>query len=112
VKSLFRPSYGGNRNYTLIYTLGGLVVSADDDMRPYALMEHSPESLESEEICRGRLHPIGRKRLMGASRSTSSPPSGMLGKTAAQAPDNYERGELVIDNAMELETNRHDWTEA
>ena len=34
VKNLFRPSYGGNRNYTLMYTLGGLMVSADDDMRP------------------------------------------------------------------------------
>ena len=45
VKNLFRPSYGGNRNYTLMYTLGGLMVSSDDDMRPYALMEHSPESL-------------------------------------------------------------------
>jgi hypothetical protein len=56
VKSLFRPSYGGNRNYALMYTLGGLVVSADDDMRPYALMEHSPESLDADEICRGRLH--------------------------------------------------------
>jgi hypothetical protein len=29
VKNLFRPSYGGNRNYALMYTLGGLVVSAD-----------------------------------------------------------------------------------
>src|SRR6201999_1879675 len=57
VKSLFRPSYGGNRNYTLVYTLGELMVSADDDMRPYALMEHSPESLEPDEVCRGRLHP-------------------------------------------------------
>jgi hypothetical protein len=37
VKNLFRPSYGGNRNYTLMYTLGGLMVSSDDDMRPYAL---------------------------------------------------------------------------
>ena len=45
VKNLFRPSYGGNRNYTLMYTLGGLMVSADDDMRPYCLMEDSPESL-------------------------------------------------------------------
>ncbi len=34
VKNLFRPSYGGNRNYTLMYTLGGLMVSSDDDMRP------------------------------------------------------------------------------
>jgi hypothetical protein len=31
VKNLFRPSYGGNRNYTLVYTLGSLMVSADDD---------------------------------------------------------------------------------
>ena len=46
---MFRPSYGGNRNYTLIYTLGELMVSADDDMRPYSLMEHSPESLEPGE---------------------------------------------------------------
>jgi len=29
----------------------------------------------------------------------------VLGRTAAQAPDNYERGELVIDTAMDLETN-------
>jgi hypothetical protein len=36
-----------------------LMVSADDDMRPFALMEHSPESLETEEICRGRLHRAG-----------------------------------------------------
>ena len=60
VKNLFRPSYGGNRNYTLMYTLGGLMISADDDMRPYTLMEHSPESLESDEVCRGRLHKVGQ----------------------------------------------------
>jgi len=55
VKNLFRPSYGGNRNYTLMYTLGGLMVSADDDMRPYALMEHSTESLNLDEVCRERV---------------------------------------------------------
>jgi hypothetical protein len=44
VKNLFRPSYGGNRNYTLMYTLGGLMVSADDDMRPYALLEEETSS--------------------------------------------------------------------
>ena len=27
VKNLFRPSYGGNRNFTLMYTLGALLVS-------------------------------------------------------------------------------------
>ena len=63
VKNLFRPSYGGNRNFTLMYTLGGLMVSADDDMRPYTLMEHSPESLDADEVCRGRLHKARRERL-------------------------------------------------
>ena len=28
---LLRPSYGGNRNYTLMYTLGGRMISSDDD---------------------------------------------------------------------------------
>jgi hypothetical protein len=48
VKNLLRPSYGGKRNYTLLYTLGGSMVSADDDMRPWALVEHSPESLSDD----------------------------------------------------------------
>jgi hypothetical protein len=56
VKDLLRPSYGGNRNYTLMYTLGGLMVSADDDMRPYVLLEDSPESLAEHEVYRGRLY--------------------------------------------------------
>jgi hypothetical protein len=105
VKSLFRPSYGGNRNYTLIYTLGGLMVSADDDMRPYALMEHSPESLENEEICRGRLHRSGENGYGRKSFDILTSFRDVLGKTLAQAPDNYERGELLVDTAMDLETN-------
>ena len=63
VKNLFRPSYGGNRNFTLMYTLGGLMVSSDDDMRPYTLMEDSPESLDADEVCRGRLHQGRAERL-------------------------------------------------
>ena len=46
VKNLFRPSYGGNRNCTLMWTLGQFLISSDDDMRPDALIEDSPESLE------------------------------------------------------------------
>src|ERR1019366_1635711 len=55
VKNLFRPSYGGNRNFTLMYPLGGFLVSADDDMRPTAFIENSVESLGPDEICRGKL---------------------------------------------------------
>src|SRR5262245_6064231 len=105
VKNLFRPSYGGNRNYTLMYTLGGLMVSADDDMRPYTLMEHSPESLGPDEVCRGRLHRVGQNGYSRKSFDILASFLDVLGKPAGQAPDNYERGELLVDTAMELETN-------
>jgi len=105
VKNLFRPSYGGNRNFTLMYTLGGLMVSADDDMRPYTLMEHSPESLEPDEVCRGRLHKVGQNGYGRKSFDILRSFLDVLGKPAGQVPDNYERGELLVDTAMDLETN-------
>jgi hypothetical protein len=105
VKNLFRPSYGGNRNYTLMYTLGGLMVSADDDMRPYTLMEHSPESLNPDEVCRGRLHKAGQNGYSRKSFDILTSFLDVLGKAAGQVPENYERGELLVDTATELETN-------
>jgi hypothetical protein len=105
VKNLFRPSYGGNRNYTLMYTLGGLMVSADDDMRPYTLMEHSPESLNPDEVCRGRLHKVGKNGYGRKSFDILTSFLDVLGKPAGQVPENYERGELLVDSAMDLETN-------
>jgi len=105
VKNLFRPSYGGNRNYTLMYTLGGFMVSADDDMRPYTLMEHSPESLNPDEVCRGRLHRAGQNGYSRKSFDILTSFLDVLGKPAGQVPDNYERGELLVDTSMDLETN-------
>ena len=105
VKNLFRPSYGGNRNYTLMYSLGGLMVSSDDDMRPYSLMEDSPESLEDDEISRGRLHKVGKNGYVRKSFDMMSAFFDVLGKPASEVPENYERGELLIDTAMDLETN-------
>jgi hypothetical protein len=105
VKSLFRPSYGGNRNYTLMYTLGGLVISSDDDMRPYCLVEYSPESLSDDEVCRGRLHKAGENGYTRKSFDITSAFVDVLGKSVSEVPDNYERGELLVDTAMDLETN-------
>jgi hypothetical protein len=105
VKNLFRPSYGGNRNYTLMYTLGGLMVSSDDDMRPYTLMEHSPESLAADEVSRGRLHKAGQNGYTRKSFDILTSFLDVLGKRASEVPDNYERGELLVDTAMDLETN-------
>ena len=88
-----------------MYTLGGLMVSADDDMRPYTLMEHSPESLDPDEVCRGRLHKVGQNGYSRKSFDILTSFLDVLGKPAGQVPDNYERGELLVDTAMDLETN-------
>jgi len=105
VRSLFRPSYGGNRNYTLMHTLGGLMVSSDDDMRPYCMVEYSPESLGDDEVCRGRLHKAGENGYTRKSFDMISALLDVLGKPVAEVPDNYEQGELLVDTAMDLETN-------
>jgi hypothetical protein len=105
VRNLFRPSYGGNRNCALMYTLGELVVSSDDDMRPFALMEESPESLQVDEVSRGRLHKAGQDHCVRKSFDILAAFKDVLGKAVAEIPENYERGELLVDTAMELETN-------
>lgn len=105
VKNLFRPSYGGNRNFTLMYTLGGLMVSADDDMRPFTLMEHSPETLGPEEVCRGKLVKAGENGYGRKSFDILTAFRDVLGKPVRETPDHYERGELLVDTAMDLETN-------
>jgi hypothetical protein len=105
LKNLFRPSYGGNRNCTLMYTLGGLMVSADDDMRPYTLMEHSIESLGAEEVCRGKLVKAGHNGYGRKSFDILGSFLDVLGKRVREVPDNYERGDLLVDTAMDLETN-------
>ncbi len=105
VKNLFRPSYGGNRNCTLMYTLGGMMLSSDDDMRPYALVEDSPESLGEDEVCHGRLYKAGQNGYTRKSFDIVACFLDVLGKRAIQVPGNYERGELLVDTSMDLETN-------
>jgi hypothetical protein len=105
VKSLFRPSYGGNRNYTLMYTLGSLMVSADDDMRPDALIEDHHLSLGEGEISQGRLRKASDGGFTRRSYDVLSAYLDVLGKRAREVPANYAKGELVVDTAMDLETN-------
>ena len=105
VRNLFRPSYGGNRNFTLMYTLGGRVISADDDMRPYALMESSVETLGEHEVCRGKLLRVGENGYVRKSFDIVSSFLDVVGKRVADVPANYERGSVLVDTAMDLETN-------
>jgi hypothetical protein len=105
VRNLFRPSYGGNRNFTLMYTLGAFMISADDDMRPHALVESSPESLNVDEMSRGKLIKAGSGGYITKSFDLLTAFQDVLGREVADLPGNYEKGELVIDTAMDLETN-------
>jgi len=105
VKNLFRPSYGGNRNFTLMYTLGGAMISSDDDMRPFALLENSPESLGPDEVSRGRLHRKGENGFSKKSFDIVAAFEDVLGKRVSEVPENYERGDLLVDTTMDLETN-------
>ena len=105
VKNLFRPSYGGNRNFTLMYTLGQLLISADDDMRPEALIESSPETLAEDEVCRGKLVKASDNEFVRKSFDLLTSFTDVLGLPVRSAPANYEAGELLIDTSMDLETN-------
>ena len=105
VRNLFRPSYGGNRNFSLMYSLGDHIVSADDDMRPYGLIEDSPESLGEHEISRGKLL---RRDANGHTRKSFDILQSfkdVLGKPSHDAPANYEHGALLVDTNVDLESN-------
>jgi hypothetical protein len=105
VKNLFRPSYGGNRNFTLMYTLGGCLVSADDDMRPTAFIENSVESLGADEICRGKLVKATSEGFTRRAFDVLRAFDDVLGKRVAEIPANYATGDYLVDPAMDLETN-------
>ena len=105
VRNLFRPSYGGNRNFTLIYTLGQYLISSDDDMRPDALIEDGLESLAPGEVCRGKLYRTTDKGYVHKSFDLLTAFKEALGKKVGQMPANYEKGELLVDTSMDLETN-------
>jgi hypothetical protein len=105
IRNLFRPSYGGNRNVTLMYTLGGLMVSADDDMRPFALVEDSPESLRDAEIARGKLLKKDASGFTRKSFDILAAYLDVLGKRVADVPSNYLHGKLARDTSMDLHTN-------
>jgi hypothetical protein len=105
VRNLFRPSYGGNRNFTLMYSLGQLMVSADDDMSPEALIESSPESLAEHEVCRGKLLKSSDGGFVRKSFDLLTSFRDVLGLPVGSAPANYATGELLIDTSMDLETN-------
>jgi len=103
LRKIFKPSYGGNRNFTLAYTLGNLLISSDDDMYPVSLFERQ-KGLKDDEVMKGRYLPKeGRYRttpdnlLVGFLE--------VLGKTVEEAPDTYLKGSTIQDSSTDLLTN-------
>jgi len=74
-----------------MYTLGGLMVSADDDMRPYCLIEDSPESLGGDEVCRGKLVKADRNGYVRKSFDILAAFKDVLGKRSNCGQDSSKR---------------------
>ncbi|KYC40495.1 hypothetical protein WA1_25570 [Scytonema hofmannii PCC 7110] len=77
-----------------MYTLGHLMVSSDDDMRPDALIENSPESLSADEICRGKLFKLNQDGFVHRSFDLLTSFEDVLGRKVNLIPDNFEKGEF------------------
>jgi hypothetical protein len=88
-----------------MYSLGHFLVSADDDMRPHALIETHPESLKADEISRGKLMKSGNGRFVQKSFDLLASFKDVLGRKVSEMPGNFEKGDLLTDTAMDLETN-------
>ncbi|MFH0948920.1 MAG: hypothetical protein V1802_00355 [Candidatus Aenigmatarchaeota archaeon] len=51
---IFRPSYGGNRNFSLAYTLGRKFISSDDDMQPGGYVSKNGIALNEDEVMKAK----------------------------------------------------------
>jgi hypothetical protein len=68
-------------------------------------MDNRPESLAEDEICRGKLMKASEDGFTEKSFDILTSFLDVLGKPVAEIPGNYEKGELIVDTAMDLETN-------
>src|SRR5260370_9401298 len=69
------------------------------------MVEYSPESLSDGEISRGKLIKAARGGYTERTFDILASFLDVLGKKVSDLPPNYERAELLIDTAMDLETN-------
>lgn len=107
-RNMFRPSYGGNRNFVMVYTLGEMFASVDDDMRPHGLFFKNRAELSENELLFGSY--IDKRDPENKIEKKSFDFIGsflkVLGKTSAEIDrDSYMWGKYVLDNSMDLFTN-------
>jgi len=106
LKEFFRPCYGGNRNFTALYTLGSHMISIDDDMRPYELRLDLSGPLKKREISRGTL--VNSNNTRKVHQRPSDPVSlfvNCLGKKYSDLSEDYSGAHVLLDSQMDLQTN-------
>lgn len=107
IRRILRPSYGGNRNFTALYTTGDFFISADDDMRPHGL--HAAESgiLSEGEVLKGRY--MDKRTLDGQVRRQEydllAAYLDVLGKRVRDV-SGYCLGTTLVDSMTDLYTNK------
>lgn len=107
IRRLTRPSYGGNRNFTLLYTLGDLFISADDDMRPHGLFHKDELRLRKDEILKGMYVDKTNKQLYERRDfDLVSAILEVLGKTVEEGVGGLLKGSTLIDSMTDLYTNK------
>lgn len=102
IDAIFRPSYGGNRNFTLVYTLGKKMMTVDDDMSPFGLFGPG-EKIEKNIVCQGRFIPKNSGDYHQVEQDVAGAFLSVLGKQASDLK--YPEGQYVVDDSMDLYTN-------
>ncbi|MBL8742484.1 MAG: hypothetical protein JNK04_15350 [Myxococcales bacterium] len=101
VHGALRPSHGGNLNFALLHTIGDLVISADDDMRPHALMDdRSGVVLEGRALSESTMarwpHSEKSRRTFDVARSFLD----VLGKPVREISQKLTRGDRAEDENL------------
>ncbi len=106
LRKMFRPSYGGNRNFTIAYTLGEHFISVDDDMRPHGLMSVNQSIPIDPEVARGIfIHYQNSGLYARVEFDIVAAFASVLGKKVGQLGDSYVTGQAIHDTLTDLLTN-------
>lgn len=102
IEEIFKPSYGGNRNFTIIYTYRSRFITVDDDIYPYSIRSVST-SLEGNQIASGNFVNMGSDEIYLKPENIVSEFRKYLGTKVSD--HSCQKGEYLEDDAMDLFTN-------
>ena len=107
LERMLRPSFGGNRNHILLYTLGQKFMAVDDDIRPYGLVTFDLNKRREDPNLVIKGSPISLKKVSPCKieEDLVSAFLEVLGQTAGVV-NGFLRGEYVQDPKADLYKNK------